>query len=316
MKKLCSLFLIGILLLTACQKPQAQTSVYYDLFDTYCRFTAYGLSTAEFETVSEKLHAFLLQFHQETDIYHPYDHITNLYSINHAAGEKKLTVSDQLMAFLYFCQDAYTVSQQRVNVMLGAVTALWHLGREQNTVPDLSSLTNAKQHTQITSLQLDADESTVYISDPLASLDVGALAKGYAGRLAVAFLKQLGVENFLLDLGGNLCAYGAPSGRDQFTIGLQDPSGEEGTYACTKQLQNQCAVTSGDYQRFYEVEGIKYHHIIDPDTLFPSVYHHSVTVIHEDSAMADLLSTALFLLPEEEGTALAESYDAVVIYLD
>jgi len=86
MRKLSSFFLISILLLSACQPPQTQTYAYYDLFDTYCRFTAYGLSSSEFETVSEKLHAFLLQFHQETDIYHAYDHMHNLYSINHAAG--------------------------------------------------------------------------------------------------------------------------------------------------------------------------------------------------------------------------------------
>lgn len=318
MKKLICILLAILLTMTGCQKKQPQSASYYDLFDTYCTFTAYGISSSEFQEVSEALHEFLLAFHQEVDIYHTYDHCTNLYQVNRAAGAKTLTVSNQLMTFLCFCQEAYTLSQKRINVMLGAVTSLWRQGRENQAVPSQDALLEAAAHTDINSLQLDPVNSTVYIDDPSAQLDVGALAKGYAGRLAVEFLKQQGIENFLLDLGGNLCAFGAPvgTGRDQFTIGIQDPDQANGSYLATRQIQNQCAVTSGDYQRYFEIGGTRYHHIIDPDTLFPSTYHRSVTILYEDSALADLLSTAVFLLPEEEGTALAESYGATVIYLD
>lgn len=305
-------------MLAGCRSAEKHTASYYDLFDTYCTLTIYGVSQEEFDRVSEDLYAFLLDFHQQTDIYHSYEGMTNLYDINEAAGSgKMLTVSETLMDFLCFAKDAESLSQHKVNVMIGAVTSLWHAGRLEGVVPSQQALQEAAEHTDIESLLLDEASCTVQICDAQALLDVGALAKGYAGRLASAYLKSQGITDFLLDLGGNICAFGSPlgTGRDQFLIGIQDPDAQEGVYAQTVQIQNEAIVTSGDYQRYYTVDGVRYHHIIDPDTLQPAQYHRSVTVICGDSALADLLSTALFLMPEEEGRALAESMGAQVIYL-
>lgn len=317
--RLLILCLCVLFLLSGCKSdPEIRTTSYYDLFDTYISFTTYDLDEAEFNSVSEELYTLLQDFHHQTDIYHHYDGMTNLYDMNAAAGGNPLTVSETLMDFLNFCIEADTVSNHKVNVMLGSVTSLWHEARETGTLPSQESLNAAAELTDIHFLKINSQDNTAVITMPGASLDVGALAKGYAGKLAVNFLRDSGIDNFVLNLGGNVCAYGQPvgTGRDRFTIGIQDPRAADGTYKTTCSVKDACAVTSGDYQRFIEVDGVRYHHIIDPDTLQPSAYHHSVTVICEDSAMADLLSTALFLMPEEEGTALAESYGAEVIYLD
>ena len=318
---LCSAMLL-LFPLSGCRSGAAARTVeYYDLFDTYSYLTVYDISEEELQTVNAELHAYLLRLHQLMDIYHSYA-FTNLYAINAAAGTEPLPVDPVLLDFLSWCRDAYTLTDGRVNVLLGAVTSLWHDAREQAAadpaaaaLPSSEALQNASLHTDIDSLVLDREAGTVCLTDADASLDVGALAKGYAGRLAVQFLQARGIENFLLSLGGNICAFGSPvgTGRDFYQIGIEDPSGS-GAVAQSCRVQNQCVVTSGDYQRYFEVDGTRYHHIIDPDTLYPSRYQHSVTIIHSDSAMADLLSTALFLMPEDEGRALAARYDAQVIY--
>lgn len=318
-KKLVSLFLIFVLLTstTACQPaPKIHTEQFFDLFDTFSAFTCYNLSDEDFTMVKDGLYNLLLTFHQETDIYHAYEGMVNLKTLNDAAGKTGLTLSSRLVDFLCFCKDAYEISEGKVNVMLGSVTRLWHNAREEKKLPEEEVLKEASLHTDITLLEVNRENNTAMITDPEASIDVGALAKGYAGHLAAQFLETMGIDNFLLSLGGNIIAHGKPvgTGRDHFVIGLQDPNGEEGSYRDTIELTDGCVVTSGDYQRYFEVDGVRYHHIIDPETLYPACYHHSVTVICDDSGIADLYSTMFFLTEGELTQQQSEYYHVTVIY--
>ncbi len=321
MKKLLTLLLTFSLLLgmngctaSGFSASSKQSISYFDLFDTYCSFTAYGLSEARFDEVSLGLHALLERFHQESDIYHEYEE-ANLATLNRLAGHESVLLNDELADFLDWCLEAYTLSQGRVNLCLGAVTRLWHEARETKSLPDQEALQDASLHCSPKLLYRGGN--CFYLSDPEASVDVGALAKGYAGRLAKEYLSAQGVENYLLNLGGSLVASGRPmgSGRTDFTIGIQSPDRDEGVYADTFHLKNRCAATSGDYQRYFEIDGVRYHHIIDPQTLFPSAYQRSVTVLADDPALCDLLSTALFLMNESDGRALCERLGADVIYV-
>ena len=115
-------------------------------------------------------------------------------------------------------------------------------------------------------------------------------------------------------MGGNVCATGPKQGEHPWVIGIQNPDG--GEYLHTIYVESGCVVTSGDYQRTYTVDGKKYHHIIDPDTRMPADYWRSVTIVCDDSALADALSTALFLLPLEQGRTLAEKCGANVLWID
>ena len=318
-KRLLSILVILAILIcqSGCRKSAKKYSCeFYDIFDTFTTFTCYGLDDESFDRIRGSLYDLLLSFHRETDIYHAYSGITNLKDLNDAAGGDPLSFSKRQVEFLTFCREAYDISEGRVNVMLGALTRLWHEARETKTLPEETLLGEVASHTDISFLVIDPDASTACITDPAARIDVGALAKGYAGRLAMEYLAAEGVENYILSLGGNICVHGKPlgTGRDAFLIGLQDPDGPDGSYSDTVSLPGGCVVTSGDYQRYFEVNGVRYHHIIDPSTLYPASFHHSVSVICEDSAMADLLSTALFLMDEESGLRLAQQYGAEVIY--
>ena len=156
----------------------------------------------------------------------------------------------------------------------------------------------------------DAD-GTVFISDPETRLDVGAVAKGWSAQRAA----ENAPEGLLISVGGNVCVTGPKTEKgDPWVVGIQNPDG--GDYLHTVCVIGGSVVTSGDYQRTYLVDGEYYHHIIDPETLMPSRYWRSVTVVCADSGIADALSTALFLLPQDEGQSLLTRYNAEAMWLD
>ena len=139
------------------------------------------------------------------------------------------------------------------------------------------------------------------------SLDVGAIAKGYAAEMIAESLREKGISGYLISIGGNVCAVGAKPDGKQWTVGIEDPFGDG--FCETVGVRDVSVVTSGSYQRYFELDGVRYHHIIDPDTLFPENRFVSVTVISGNSALADALSTALFNMNIEQGKALVASLE-------
>ena len=140
---------------------------------------------------------------------------------------------------------------------------------------------------------------------------MGAIAKGWATQQVA----ENAPAGLLISVGGNVCATGPKDETGTpWVVGIQDVDDSE-QYLHTLYLTEGCVVTSGDYQRTYAVDGQLYHHIIDPETLYPSVFWRAVTVVCDDSGTADALSTALFLMPQEEGQQLLERYDAEALWV-
>ena len=143
------------------------------------------------------------------------------------------------------------------------------------------------------------------------SLDVGGIGKGYATENAAKQIQNEGSENFLLNLGGNVRAIGIKGDGSKWVCPVESPEYRDSQtgdqYAIVCYLDGRSLVTSGDYERYFVVDGQRYHHIIDPDTLYPAKYHRSVSILTEDSGLADALSTALFMMPVEDGKALIQS---------
>ena len=141
------------------------------------------------------------------------------------------------------------------------------------------------------------------------SIDVGAIAKGYATQQICNYIQAQGLTNGLISVGGNVCAIGG-KGNDNssWNVGIKNPDSEGNEpYISVVKLKDLSLVTSGDYQRFYTVDGIKYHHIINGQTLMPSHYFTSVSIISKNSADADALSTAVFNMSLDDGLALINS---------
>jgi thiamine biosynthesis lipoprotein len=319
-KKLFALLLVS-LLLTGCTVPgqpaqQRYTATFLDVFDTVTTVIGFAESEEAFTQSTQKIHDELLRYHQLFDIYNAYEGIVNLKDVNDAAGGEALQVEPEIIQLLKSCKEYYRLTGGKVNAAMGSVLKLWHDAREDAYddplnayLPDQTKLEDAAKHTNFDDVILDEAACTVRIADPQLRLDVGAIAKGWASQ-KVAVNAPAGL---LISVGGNVCATGPKEGGAPWSVGIQNPDG--GDYLHTVYVEKGCVVTSGDYQRTFPVDGTFYHHIIDPATLYPSQYFRSVTIICDDSGLADALSTALFVLPLEDGLALAEKCGVEAMWL-
>ena len=304
-------FLLCVFLLAGCVPRTAQQSVtWLDLFDTVTTVTCFTEDADAFGEETRALREMLLQYHRLFDIYKTYDGLNNLKTVNEAAGKSPVAVNEAIIALLKDGVYFYELTGGRVNVAMGSVLSLWHEARETGVLPSEQALSEAARHTDITKLVINEENGTVFLTDPAMRLDVGAIAKGWAAQKVAQTLP----DGYLLSVGGNVCATGPKQADTPWVVGVQDPDGGE-NYLQTLALERGSAVTSGDYQRYVEIDGEKYHHIIDPDTLYPSELWRSVTVVCDDSALADALSTALFVLPLERGKELLSKTAAEAMWV-
>ena len=155
---------------------------------------------------------------------------------------------------------------------------------------------------------INETDSTVYLEDPEMSLDVGAIARICNGT-RVQILIEKRISEWLLSVGGNVRAIGSRVEKEKaWNVGIQNPDTDsEEPYLMILSLENLSLVSSGDYERYYMVKGERYHHIIDPETLMPAQYFTAVSVVTEDSGLADALSTCIFNMSYEDGYSLIES---------
>ena len=303
------------------QKIEPKGKVYYTYFDTVSYVYDYAGDSAErFDERSAEVSHILQEYHQLFDIYHEYSGVTNLCTLNKNAGGEPMEVDERLIDFLLDAREMYELTSGEMNVMLGAVLRLWHDCREaaesdpsHATIPAREQLEEAYRHTDISLLEIDEEKRTVRIADAAASIDVGALGKGYATERAAEYLEREGARGYVLNIGGNIrCIGDRPDGSGWVTA-VRNPDSAAEDFACRLRIRDTACVTSGVYERYFTVAGTRYHHIIDRDTLFPAAYYDSLTVVTRDSALADALSTALFCMPQEEGEKLAETIGGVEI---
>ncbi len=319
----CLSFVIGLLVfLTGCpspaieaENPKSKGMMYFAYFDTVSYIYSYaGDGQAVFEANCAEASGLLETYHNLFDIYHEYTDTVNLCTINKQAGGDWVQVDQKLIDFLLYAKDLYEKTGGEMNIMLGAVLRIWHDTREafssdpaSAALPTAEALEEARTHTGMELLQIDAEGKRVRITDEKASLDVGALGKGYATEMAAQHLKDKGVTSYVLNIGGNIRIIGQKPLGDGWNTGIKNPLAPD-TYAQYINIANTSCVTSGNYERYFMKDGVKYHHVIDKDTLLPSTHFASVTVIAEHSGLADALSTALFCMSYEEGLALLEGF--------
>ena len=322
MKRFVSLLVLMALLLGGCAslgKPEKTqyNATFLTLFDTVTTIVGHAESEEAFTQTAQRIHDDLEVYHRLFDIYHDYEGINNLKTVNDQAGIAPVKVDRAIIDLLTDCREFYDLPDGRVNLAMGSILSLWPPARNRGisdpahaALPDAEALKQAAEHIRVEQIVIDEAASPVYIPAPEMSLDVGAIAKGWATQRAA----EKAPAGMLISVGGNVCATGPKQGEHPWVIGIQNPEG--GEYLHTIYVERGCVVTSGDYQRTYTVDGKKYHHIIDPDTRMPASYWRSVSIVCKDSALADALSTALFLLPLEQGRALAEKCGADVLWID
>ena len=307
--------------LSACAKvPEKSKYTTYslDYFDTVTTIAGYADSQEEFDRVAQDILSQLADYHKLYSIYHRFEGMENLCTVNELVdgAHRTVEVDRRIIDLLLYAKQMYELTDGMTNIAMGSVLSLWHdyrtLGRDDPAtaaLPPMKSLEKAALHIDIDAMVIDEENGTVTLTDPEMKLDVGAVAKGYAiERIALA-LEEQGITGYVLNIGGNVRTIGAKADGSPWTVGIED--GDTGDYLCYLHLRGQSVVTSGSYQRYYIVDGERYHHIIHPDTLMPAQGYQSVSVVCVDSGLGDALSTALFCMTQKEGLALIESLDGV-----
>lgn len=295
-------------------------------FDTVTVFIAYAESEAAFNQSANLVFERLEELHRLYDIFNAYQDLNNLYTINAQAGIAPVGVSVEIIDMLTAAREAYDLTDGRTNAALGPVLRIWHDYRtrafedpEAAQTPSIAVLQEAAAHISMADVVIDAGNRTVFLPHQGMSLDVGSVAKGYAAGLAMDAATDAGLEAALLNVGGHVVALGAPPGREHWNIAIQNPeSGQPGAPPAidSVQLTDAAVSISGALQRFYMVDEQIFGHVIDPDTLMPADLFGQVVVIHPVSWLADVLSTALFVLPQTEGAELAAIAGAEALWID
>ena len=318
------------LALTVYQKnaqPEQYKRYYIDAFDTATQIIGYAESEKVFGEQADLINEELKRYHKMYDIYNLYGSVNNLKLINNNAGIAPVTVDKEIIELLKFSIDLYEKTDGEINIAMGKVLKIWHdyrtLGMNDSTqaqLPPMDILQSASEHCNINDIIIDEEASTVYLADPEMSLDVGSIGKGFAVQKVAEYAREQGIYNIVINWGGNVISVGPKADDTIWIFGIQNPDLKaENDLLKRVSITDKCLVTSGDYQRFYTVDGVEYCHIIDPDTLMPADYFSAVSIICDDSGLADALSTALFNMPYEDGLKLINSIDeaeAIWVYED
>ncbi len=328
--KTVTLLIIALWLLVVAGCTTDESSQYrryqdsiFDTFDTLIQVVAYAENEEEFRTYFDTTHEHLLRLHKLYDIYNSYDGINNIKTINDNAGISPVVVDRDIIELILFSRQWSEKTGGSVNIALGPVLEIWHYYREEALydpenaeLPPMARLREAEKHTDLSQVIVDEEKNTVFLPEEAMSLDVGAVAKGFALELVANKLVEEGLESAIISAGGNIRMIGRPMDeeRDLWGVGVQNPdtsviSGGSDNLLDVIYIADGSIDTSGDYQRYFKIDGEMFHHLIDPETLMPASHYRAVTVVASGSGPADFISTALFLVPYEESLALVQSLD-------
>ena len=284
--------LIFILLLTGCGKQEYSKNLFY--MDTIINVKLYNISESEANEA----------FAEIETIYQKYEQLTNFYDENSELSklnnDVNYEISDDIMELIKIGYEWDIKTNGLLNINIGNLTKVWHDFRENPIeLPDVDNI-------KIEHLKLEDNK----ILNDKVSIDLGAITKGYVTEKVGNYLEENGINYYLINAGGNVKV--GKSNKGYYNIGIASPISDE-TFEIVKD-ENISVVTSGGYERFYEYDGVMYHHIIDPNTKYPANYMKSVTVIGEDSGLCDILSTTLFLMDIDKGKEFIKDYDVKVIW--
>lgn len=293
------LLLLPLLLVSGCQKETPTVSRTSFMLDTVINITLYDWEDEQTLTLAmEEISRLegLLSVEKEG---------SDLDRLCKAAGKEWVDVSPECEEVLRLSKEVFSMSEGHFDVTVGPLIDLWSIRDGQGHIPTEEERKEALSH--ISSDQLLIEEGRAYLAEPGMKANLGAIAKGYIADQVKQVLVNAGVKHAIIDLGRNLVIIGGKPDGSPFQVGVQSPFEEQGEILKAIAVSDRSVVTAGINERFFEYQGKRYHHILDPFTGFPAdTGVASVTIISESSAMGDALSTTCLLLGEEKGLALVE----------
>lgn len=300
LKSLGCLAVSSLLLITGCSakpmEPISKTGVY---FDTVIKIDIYDSADTE---LLNKCFEYCQEF--ENTISRTIE-TSEISQINQAKGEPT-TVSDMTIELLQKGIQYGNLTDGKFDITIAPLSELWDVKNNPGIIPSEEEISNALSHVNYKNIQIKGNEVTLL--DPEAAIDLGGIAKGYMADKLKEYLISEGVKSALINLGGNILTIGTKPNGQPFVLGIQKPFDNQGTVITTVQSSDNSLVSSGVYERYFEVDGVKYHHILDTNTGYP--FNNGllgVSIISPESVDGDALSTACFALGLEDGMKLINS---------
>ncbi|MCR1951716.1 FAD:protein FMN transferase [Clostridium sp. DSM 100503] len=240
--------------------------------------------------------------------------------INESAGIEPVKVDYDTYTVIKKGLEYAKLSNGLFDISVGPIVKLWNIGLPEAKVPTQEEIDSKIPLVGYSDVELNEEESTVFLKKHGMMIDLGGVAKGYTADVISDMLTEEGVKSAIIDLGGNIFAHGTKVDGSTWRIGIQNPFSDRGDIIGTITVKNKSIVTSGIYERYIEKDGIKYHHILSPKTGYP--YENEIvgiTIISDKSSDGDALSTSVFAMGVEEGMKFVntqEGIDAIFVTKD
>lgn len=248
-----------------------------------------------------------------------WDPNSEISRFNASDSTKPIEISDELSSVMQAAMDVHQASRGQFDVTLGPLIELWGFGARtpDSPVPSDAAIANALNVVgQSKVLTLTRDPATLSKTRPETSVYLAAIAKGFGVDKIAEALQGLGLENFMVEIGGDLYATGKNPDGEAWRIGIERPDAADRTVEEIVNLSRLGMATSGDYRNYFEQDGVRYSHIIDAETGRPIAHKTaSVSVLADSAMLADAWATALLVLGEERGMEIAQRLNLAVLFI-
>jgi thiamine biosynthesis lipoprotein len=246
-------------------------------------------------------------------IFSNYDSSSELSKINASAGLLPYKMSRAMLDLVQKSQYAYIQSKGAYDISIGPLSSLWRKARKAKLFPEASTVLATKKLVGFAQIKINKRLGTIFLPNANMQLDFGGIAKGYIAQWVINFLKANGIQQALVDAGGDIVMSGPPLNQQGWLIGVNLPETTDQLLNKKLQLSNCSVATSGDVYQFIEYKGVKYSHIINPLTGYGVTNLRNVTIVAKTGATADWLATACSILPIKEAKQLAISHQAALL---
>jgi len=254
------------------------------------------------------------EIHRLEEILSTWIAASDLSRVNAAAGREPVRVAREAFLLIKRSLEMAALTEGGFNIAVGPAVDAWSV-TERAHIPTTDELTGLKPLVDLEQVHLDEQAGTVFLSRPGMRVDVGGIGKGFAADRAAAAMQGAGATAGVVALSGDIKTFGRMPVGERFRFGIQHPR-KEGMVLASLELENEAISTAGDYERYFERDGVRYHHILDPQTLQPARQCRSVTVVAAEGTVADGLDTGIFVMGPERGMALVErlpEVEAVIV---
>lgn len=300
--------IVSVTAILKSQKPVVGTSF---LMNTVVEYKLYGKQA---ESAKKAIDGMLQKFENKVSCYIDDSEVGQL---NRNAGKKPVSISNDTMELLSRCTHYGEISNGSFDVSIAPLTETWNVTSDSPEIPSTELISELLSFVNYKDILLDEENRTAFLKKQGQAVDVGGIAKGFVCDLVRKVAQDYGVKSGYISIGGNLMVIGSKPDGSPFKFGVRNPRGSVNDYIGIVTLPNSTMATSGDYERYFEENGVRYHHILDPKTGWPAKTDlMSVSVVTPDGAYADFMSTYLFIKGKEFALEQLETLNCGLIIID